>query len=97
MSVFPLTVKSGGQLHTKDGVWNHDQMIGKPYGHKVWCHARESFLLIIHYPGASTHEGTWMQAYSSTGFYAFVLHPTPELWTLCLPHRTQIIYTPDIR
>jgi len=28
--------------------------------------------------------------------WAFMLHPTPELWTLTLPHRTQILYTPDI-
>lgn len=31
----------------------------------------------------------------SKGF-AYVLKPTCELWTLTLPHRTQIIYTPDI-
>ncbi|XP_061398566.1 tRNA (adenine(58)-N(1))-methyltransferase catalytic subunit TRMT61A-like [Musca vetustissima] len=28
--------------------------------------------------------------------YAYVLQPNPELWTQTLPHRTQIIYTPDI-
>lgn len=28
--------------------------------------------------------------------WAYVLQPTPELWTTTLPHRTQIIYTSDI-
>ncbi|WVQ83490.1 hypothetical protein IAT38_005631 [Cryptococcus sp. DSM 104549] len=28
--------------------------------------------------------------------YIHVLRPTPELWTLSLPHRTQILYLPDI-
>ena len=28
--------------------------------------------------------------------YAHVLYPTPELWSITLPHRTQILYTPDI-
>uniref|UniRef100_A0A674DPG2 tRNA (adenine(58)-N(1))-methyltransferase n=1 Tax=Salmo trutta TaxID=8032 RepID=A0A674DPG2_SALTR len=30
------------------------------------------------------------------GHLVYVLHPTPELWTLNLPHRTQILYTTDI-
>lgn len=28
--------------------------------------------------------------------WGYLLYPTPELWTLTLPHRTQILYTPDI-
>jgi tRNA (adenine57-N1/adenine58-N1)-methyltransferase catalytic subunit len=27
--------------------------------------------------------------------YIYLLRPNPELWTLALPHRTQIVYTPD--
>lgn len=28
--------------------------------------------------------------------WGYVLQPTPELWTITLPHRTQIVYTADI-
>ena len=28
--------------------------------------------------------------------FVYLLHPTPELWTLVLPHRTQILYVADI-
>ncbi|TPX13490.1 uncharacterized protein E0L32_006220 [Thyridium curvatum] len=31
---------------------------------------------------------------SSSGF-VHILAPTPELWTMSLPHRTQVVYTPD--
>ncbi|KAJ3171826.1 tRNA (adenine(58)-N(1))-methyltransferase catalytic subunit trmt61a [Irineochytrium annulatum] len=39
--------------------------------------------------------GTQMQSSSKKGFI-YLLHPTPELWTLVLPHRTQILYLADI-
>lgn len=39
--------------------------------------------------------GTQMSSRAKTGFI-YLLHPTPELWTLALPHRTQILYAPDI-
>ncbi|CAI5756180.1 unnamed protein product [Candida verbasci] len=38
--------------------------------------------------------GTQMPGEKGYGFI-HLLHPTPELWTLSLPHRTQIVYTPD--
>lgn len=28
--------------------------------------------------------------------WVYILHPTPELWTVSLPHRTQILYATDI-
>jgi tRNA (adenine57-N1/adenine58-N1)-methyltransferase len=33
-------------------------------------------------------------ATASSGF-AHLIPPTPEMWTLSLPHRTQVVYTPD--
>ena len=38
--------------------------------------------------------GTKSATTASTGF-AHLLPPTPELWTASLPHRTQVVYTPD--
>lgn len=33
---------------------------------------------------------------SNNAGFVHLLHPTPELWTCILPHRTQILYRPDI-
>lgn len=39
--------------------------------------------------------GTKLPSTNLKGFI-FLLFPTPELWTVVLPHRTQILYMPDI-
>ncbi|KAF9331359.1 tRNA (adenine-N(1)-)-methyltransferase catalytic subunit trm61 [Linnemannia elongata] len=39
--------------------------------------------------------GTKLGSNTGRGFL-FLLYPTPELWTLILPHRTQILYIADI-
>ncbi|XP_051152996.1 uncharacterized protein LOC127266690 [Andrographis paniculata] len=36
------------------------------------------------------------KVFSNTGGYVYLLAPTPELWTLVLSHRTQILYIADI-
>ncbi|KAK9317936.1 tRNA methyltransferase complex GCD14 subunit-domain-containing protein [Lipomyces starkeyi] len=44
----------------------------------------------------SSKYGTQLASSSSTqAGFIYLLHPTPELWSLSLPHRTQIVYTPD--
>ncbi|KAJ2749844.1 tRNA (adenine-N(1)-)-methyltransferase catalytic subunit trm61, partial [Coemansia nantahalensis] len=39
--------------------------------------------------------GSKIVAHDGRGF-AYLLHPTPALWTQIVPHRTQILYLPDI-
>ena len=41
-----------------------------------------------------TRKNVVKAATASSGFVHLV-PPTPETWTLCLPHRTQVVYTPD--
>eukprot|EP00729_Bicosta_minor_P011697 gene11697-30886_t len=40
--------------------------------------------------------GCKVQSSSKGGGWVYLLHPTPELWTVALPHRTQILYGTDI-
>ncbi|WFD36817.1 guanidinoacetate N-methyltransferase [Malassezia cuniculi] len=66
----PLCVKRGEQLNNMFGNFQHDDMIGRPYGSKLHSRNRRGFV--------------------------YLLRPSPELWTISLPHRTQILYAPDM-
>lgn len=39
--------------------------------------------------------GPLKKAVTSSSGFVHILRPTPELWTMSLPHRTQVVYTPD--
>jgi len=62
-----------GSTHNACGFFQHSDIIGKPFGSKVYPRLRSEYPRPLH-----------------------VLKPTPELFTLSIPHRTQIIYHADI-
>jgi tRNA (adenine57-N1/adenine58-N1)-methyltransferase len=82
------------EIHVnKFGSFAHNDWIGKEYGSKV-----TKTLLgkrICTHLSRGTHR-FFIQVYSKKGNFVYLLHPTPELWTLILPHRTQILYIADI-
>jgi len=46
------------------------------------------------HPNSESANGT-KQAVTDTSGFVHILPPTPEIWTTSLPHRTQVVYTPD--
>lgn len=74
------TIKAEIKTKNKNGIMI-DKVFQTPYG------ALKCGELI------GKHYGTKISLSKGWGY---ILQPTPELWTLTLPHRTQIIYTPDI-
>ncbi|KAF4120763.1 tRNA (adenine57-N1/adenine58-N1)-methyltransferase catalytic subunit [Geosmithia morbida] len=44
---------------------------------------------------ASTPEPAAKKVVAASSGFVHMLRPTPELWTTSLPHRTQVVYTPD--
>jgi tRNA (adenine57-N1/adenine58-N1)-methyltransferase len=81
-----FVAKKGAILNNRFGAFYHDDLLGRPYGLK-WVSRTAG-------QGGRRRRGPPKE--SAPKGFVFVLHPTPELWTYALPHRTQIIYTPDI-
>jgi tRNA (adenine57-N1/adenine58-N1)-methyltransferase len=46
-------------------------------------------------PDSRDHRKEIVKAATATSGFAHLVPPSPETWTLCLPHRTQVVYTPD--
>lgn len=69
----PIIVKAGQVFNTRYGAFQHNDMIGMPFGSQIAIRTKGS---------------------NKFGFI-HILQPTPELWSISLPHRTQIVYTPD--
>ncbi|KAM0878998.1 hypothetical protein ACQ4PT_034515 [Festuca glaucescens] len=75
-----LTVTADGVLQNRFGVFRHADWLGRHFGSKVF----------------SSGGGGGKFARKAGGGFVHLLAPTPELWTLVLSHRTQILYIADI-
>lgn len=74
-----VKLKNDGYLDNRYGRFAHNDLLGKPLG--IRWEARS-------YPGAKSG------GQQCAGF-VHALAPTPELWSLALEHRTQIVYPHD--
>lgn len=78
-SLTPVNLQAGGFLNNRYGRFSHDELIGKPLGRR-W--------------EASSHPGAGSGTQQCAGF-VHALAPTPELWSMAMLHRTQIVYPHD--
>ncbi|KAF8688251.1 hypothetical protein HU200_042376 [Digitaria exilis] len=84
-SMRTVAVRAGGVLQNRFGVFRHDDWIGRPFGSKVFGTG-----------GGGGRGGGGKGGGKAGGGFVHLLAPTPELWTLVLSHRTQILYIADI-
>ncbi|KAI2470246.1 tRNA methyltransferase complex GCD14 subunit [Annulohypoxylon bovei var. microspora] len=97
----------GAVLNTRFGSFPHSTLLDKPWGSQIRASvvdtgSRGRKLKLnngtependIEDAGLSTAIAKDVKT-ASSGFI-HILPPTPELWTTSLPHRTQVVYTPD--
>lgn len=87
-SMRALQVSSASDsLDTRLGRFQPSEWIGLRFGSKVWS---------VTVPGGRRKGAKARSAGRRGSSYVYLLAPTAELWTLVLPHRTQILYAADI-
>ncbi|MCJ1441013.1 MAG: tRNA (adenine-N(1)-)-methyltransferase catalytic subunit trm61 [Stictis urceolatum] len=100
----------GKVTNTRFGSFPHSTLIGVPWGSQIRASAVDtgsrgrrpqdsSANAQKRKRGTDTPDSADVEAQkaakeASTGF-AYLIPPTPETWTSSLPHRTQVVYTPD--
>ena len=103
-NIRPVVLHKEGRLNTKYGTFLHSEIIGKQYGSQIgkFLNSNQVNRGKRHIKknkddkkeGEAGEEDNDEEDEKKFGFI-HVLKPTPELWTLSLPHRTQIVYTFD--
>ncbi|KAI8933454.1 hypothetical protein NX059_010068 [Plenodomus lindquistii] len=96
--------------NTRFGSFPHSTLVDQPWGTQVLASVvdtgsrgrgkkrkRDANDGDAQEPPAASAEGTnhVVKAAAASSGFAHLIPPTPETWTLSLPHRTQVVYTPD--
>ena len=89
-----LYMEARGKYTSRLGTFFFDDIIGQEFGSVVRTLPRVLTWMCSH-ELASPARRAPLQVHSKAGSFAVALRPTPELWSLCLRHRTQIVYAPD--
>ena len=101
----------GATLNTRFGSFPHSTLLDVPWGSQVRASAvdtgsrgrkRRRELAEDDTPTPSQDDedqapdgAPAKKAVAALSGFIHILRPTPELWTSSLPHRTQVVYTPD--
>lgn len=96
----------GNVINTRFGSFPHSTLINQPWGSQIRASIvdtgsrgrKRKVREETDEPSNDTEEPTTTTAKKLTtaaSGFVHVLPPTPELWTMGLPHRTQVVYTPD--
>jgi len=105
-----LGYKEGKVTNTRFGSFPHSTLVGQPWGSQVPASkvdtgsrgrrgAAKRKAEELDTPGTPTgadDDATSLKKPVAAGSgFLHLMYPTPESWTLSLPHRTQVVYTPD--
>lgn len=99
-NIRPVVLQENGRENTKYGTFLHSEIIGKPYGSQIGKFLNGNQVNrgrkhIKKNKEIKEDEEEDIEENEMKFGFIHILKPTPELWTLSLPHRTQIVYTFD--
>ena len=97
----------GHVTNTRFGSFPHSTLVGTPWGSQVLASKvdtgsrggrgkKRKLAEALAADGEDSERAAQPKAaITAASGFAHLLPPTPETWTISLPHRTQVVYTPD--
>ncbi|TGJ85775.1 hypothetical protein E0Z10_g2970 [Xylaria hypoxylon] len=100
----------GAVINTRYGSFPHSTLIGQPWGSQIRAsivdtgsrgrkrklgNVTEADAAGNDAEAAASSASNAKDVKTAASGFIHILPPTPEIWTSSLPHRTQVVYTPD--